>query len=126
VARAKLHYRSDPAAYLERAREVRQRAGRLRGLSGEYRALILKCFETQTLECLDHLRRAWEQTRDATPASELAWLTLVAILRPASHAGTAPWKYVLPRKAKKARKSRWRPSTKWSGWFTRTCRGPTA
>ncbi|HXG09590.1 MAG TPA: hypothetical protein VNK04_07355 [Gemmataceae bacterium] len=102
IARAKLLYRSDPDAYLERAREVKRQAARLRGLGCEYPALIHKCFSPAALECLDHLRRAWQSLHDNTPASELVWLTLVAILRPVSHAGTAPWQYVLPRKAKKA------------------------
>ena len=102
VARAKLLYRSGPDAYRERARAVRRQAGRLRGPGGPYPALIHKCFIPEALQTLDRLRRAWEQLRDDTPASELTWLTLVAILRPVSHAGTAPWQYVLPRKAKKA------------------------
>ncbi len=102
VARAKLLYRRDPHAYLDRAREVRARAGRLEGLGCEYPRLIRECFSPEALEALDHLRRAWEILNDGTPASELAWLTLVSILRPVSHAGTAPWQYVLPRKAKKA------------------------
>ena len=58
--------------------------------------------EGLALEGLDHLRRAWEQRKDESPASGLTWLTLVAILRLASRAGTAPWQYVLPRKTKKA------------------------
>jgi hypothetical protein len=102
VAKAKLQYRSDPKAYLARAREIRALAGHLRGLGCAYPDLIRKCFAPEALEGLDHLRQAWEKHRDETPASELAWLTLVAILRPVSHAGTAPWQYVLPKKAKKA------------------------
>jgi hypothetical protein len=102
MARAKLLYRSDPDAYVKKAREVRGHARHLRGLGCEYPPLIQKCFKAETLEYLDHLRRAWENARDETPASELVWLTLVSILRPVSHAGTAPWQYVLPRKAKKS------------------------
>ncbi len=102
VAKAKLLYRSDPDEYLDRAREVRARANQLNGLGCEYPRLIHKCFSPESLEPLDHLRRAWEMLNDGTPASELVWLTLVSILRPVSHAGTAPWQYVLPRKAKKA------------------------
>jgi hypothetical protein len=101
VARAKLLYRSDPDAYLDRAREVRCHALRLRDLACDYPPLIHKCFSAEALAGLDHLRRAWEATRDDTPASELVWLTLVAILRLVSSAGTAPWQYVLPRKAKR-------------------------
>src|SRR6266852_2859274 len=58
VARAKLLYRSDPDAYLERAREVKRRASRLRDLGCEYPPLIHKCFSAEALEGLDHLRRA--------------------------------------------------------------------
>jgi len=101
VARAKLSYRTDPEAYLRLAREVRRQATRLRGLGCGYPALIHKCFAPEALEHLDHLRRACESASDGSPASELVWLTLVAILRPVSHAGTAPWQYVLPRKSKK-------------------------
>jgi hypothetical protein len=102
VARGKLLYRSDPEAYLQRARDLRRHALRLRGLAHDYPPLIHKCFSAEGLEGLDHLRRAWEASRDDTPASELVWLTIVAILRQVSTAGTAPWQYVLPRKAKKA------------------------
>jgi len=102
VARAKLLYRSDHTAYRAHAREVKRQAARFSGLGCEYPALIHKCFSSETLAALDHLRRAWAQSADGSPASELTWLTLVAILRPVSHAGTAPWQYVLPRKTKKA------------------------
>ncbi len=102
VARAKLFYRSDANAYLKRAREVKQQASRFRELECEYPPLIHKCFDAGTLECLDHFQRAWEKLHDGSPASELVWLTIVAILRMVSHAGTAPWQYVLPRKTKKA------------------------
>jgi hypothetical protein len=40
--------------------------------------------------------------RDDSAASELVWLTLVAILRKVSKAGTAQWQYVLPKKQKRA------------------------
>jgi hypothetical protein len=102
VAKAKLLYRTDRDAYLTRAREIRRQAARLRGLGCKYPTLIQKCFTREALEGLDHLRRAWEILNDQTPAAELTWLTLVAILRAVSHAGTAPWQYVLPRKTKKA------------------------
>jgi hypothetical protein len=102
IARTKLLYRSDADAFRERARDVKRLASKLRGVSDDYPPLIGKCFDAETLEYLDHLRRAWEQLRDDTPASELVWLTLVAILRLVSHVGTAPWQYVLPRKSKRA------------------------
>jgi hypothetical protein len=102
VARAKLLYRTDPEAYVRRAREVKQLAGRLSGQVEGYPGLIRKCFSDASLVELDQLRRAWEKLDDKSPPSELVWLTLLSILRPVSHAGTAPWQYVLPRKTKKA------------------------
>ena len=63
VARAKLHYRSDPDAYLSLARKVKSQAARMRGLGAEYPPLILKCFASEVLEGLDHLRRSWEVLR---------------------------------------------------------------
>jgi hypothetical protein len=102
VAKAKLMYRTDTEAYLQRAKAVRQRAGQIQGEVEGYPTLIRKCFRDEALAQLDQLRRAWAESDDNSPASELVWLTLVAILRVVSHAGTAPWQYVLPRKTKKA------------------------
>jgi hypothetical protein len=67
-----------------------------------YPSLIRKCYGDTALEQLDALRQGYELVRDESPASELAWLTLVAILRKVSTAGTATWQYVLPRKQKRA------------------------
>lgn len=102
IARAKLLYHDDPDAFLQRARDVKRMAQRLTGRVEEYPLLIRRCFTDEALGCLDQLRRAWEKTNDQSAAAQLVWLTLVAILRPVSHAGTAPWQYVLPRKTKRA------------------------
>jgi hypothetical protein len=102
IARAKLLYRSDPQAFLQRAAQVKRLAQTLTASVDDYPALIRKCFTDETLACLDQLRRAWQKTDDQSPASQLVWLAIVAILRPVSHAGTAPWQYVLPRKTKRA------------------------
>jgi hypothetical protein len=101
VAKAKLAYKTDPASYIRRSKEVFRLAGGLRGQVEGYPPLIRKCFNDQVLEYLDRLRIAWTDTADGSPESELVWLTLVAMLRLVSHAGTAPWQYVLPRKTKK-------------------------
>ncbi len=55
-----------------------------------------------TLKQLDALRQAYEKVRDDSPESELAWFTLIAILRKVSTAGTAQWQYILPRKLKRS------------------------
>jgi hypothetical protein len=102
VAKAKLQWRSDPAAYRAKVTEIRRLADSLGPCTDEYPALIHKCYDQETLAELDVLRQAYEIANDASAASELAWLTIVAILRKTSHAGTAQWQYVLPRKQKRA------------------------
>ena len=101
VARAKLLYRTNPDAYLEHIREVTSCAENLQSCIDNYPKLIRECFKNQSLESLDKLRQACEKLADGSPQSQLVWLTLVAILRPVSHVGTAPWQYVLPGKNKK-------------------------
>jgi hypothetical protein len=101
VAQAKLARRSDPVAYWRLASQVVSDARRLDAQNLEsYPALIHKCYSKESLEGLDRLRRAMETTQDGTPAAELVWLTLASILRKCSHANTAQWQYVLPKKPK--------------------------
>lgn len=102
IARAKLLYRSDPEAFLEWAAKVKRLANTVTADTKDYPSLIRKCFADDALSYLDQLRRAWEKSDDGSAASQLVWLALVAILRPVSHAGTAPWQYVLPRKTKRS------------------------
>lgn len=100
IARAKLHWRTDPDAYKKQAQSVRDVAMRLDEGADDYPELVQKCYDRATLKALDSLRRAHEQSSDGSAASELTWLTLVSILRKTSTAGTAQWQYVLPRKQK--------------------------
>jgi DNA modification methylase len=102
LARAKLLYRTDPAQYGKHIAAMKERAARLQGETESYPRLIQTCFDRPALTELDRLRQAWELLNDGSAASQLAWLTLVSILRLVSHAGTAPWQYVLPRKQKKS------------------------
>jgi hypothetical protein len=67
-----------------------------------YPKLIRSCYSDEVLGELDCLRAATEATDDGSAASQLAWLTLVGVLRRCSHAGTAQWQYVLPKKTKKS------------------------
>jgi hypothetical protein len=100
VARAKLSWLTDAKQFLERAAAVRRHAMRVRANLDGYPTLIRACYDDETLKRLDALRRAYELQRDDSPTSELVWLALVACLRRASHAGTAQWQYVLPKKSK--------------------------
>lgn len=102
VARGKLFYDIDILKYTKRCAAIERAAGRTPADISHYPSLIRKCFRDEVLVELDKLRRAWLALADETPESELAWLTLVSVLRSVSHVGTAPWQYVLPRKAKRA------------------------
>jgi hypothetical protein len=101
IARAKLAWRSDPDAYHRKIHELRKTADGLAPRLEGYPPLVYKCYDEKTLAELDVLRQACEHVQDDSPASELAWLTLVSILRRTSKAGTAQWQYVLPRKQKR-------------------------
>lgn len=100
IARAKLAWRSSPDEYRAKIERIQRVARDLVPAPLQYPPLIHKCYDEASLESLDRLRRALELVEDETPACELAWLTLVAILRKCSQAGTAPWQYVLPKKKK--------------------------
>jgi hypothetical protein len=101
VARAKLCWRSDVVLFQQRVEQVVQLAKSIVPELSEYPSLIGECYDTESLMDLDRLRRAVATTEDGTPAWQLVWLVLAAIIRPTSKAGTAQWQYVLPKKSKK-------------------------
>ena len=100
IAQAKLAYRSPPDDYLRQAQSVLASARRHPSSPGSYNALIRRCYTDEALEQLDGLRRVIEHTDDGSDAARLIWLTLVSILRPTSHVGTANWQYLLPNRRK--------------------------
>jgi hypothetical protein len=100
VAQAKLHWRSDLRAFEEQANGVLSAALSLEGEATSYPDLITRCYPPTVLARLDALRRSLVENEDGSPASELCWLALVAILRQCSPVGTAQWQYVLPKKTK--------------------------
>jgi hypothetical protein len=102
IARAKLSWRSEPEQYLRQIEKLKHAAREIKPDLDNYPSLIRKCYTDETLGQLDVLRQAYEKIRDDSPASELVWLTLVAILRKVSTAGTAQWQYILPKKQKRA------------------------
>lgn len=102
IAQAKLLYRTDANAYLEHIRHIIKTADTSQRSVDNYPPLIRQCFSDSSLECLDKLQNAWKKLADNSPQSELAWLTLVTVLRHVSHVGTAPWQYILPNKTKKS------------------------
>jgi hypothetical protein len=101
MARAKLRYRTDPQLYLRMIERITRTARSIKPDLDGYPSLIRRCYSDASLQVLDALRRGYEQLRDDSPASELAWLTLLSILRKVSSAGTAQWQYILPKKQKR-------------------------
>lgn len=100
VARAKLAYRSPPDEYLARANLVLANAKHIAPTVECYAPLIRKCYTDEALEQLDSLRHAMEMAHDDSESARLVWLTLVSILRPTSHVGTANCQYLLPDRRK--------------------------
>ncbi len=102
VAKAKLGHHVDPAEYLRLTRSLADAARAHTGSTERYASLIRRCYSAPVLTELDQLRKAVEACKAPGPLLDLAWLTLVAILRSVSHVGTAPWQYLLPNRRKRA------------------------
>ncbi len=102
IAGAKLCWQSDADEFRALAKKVAEYAARITTAWDDYPKLIHACFDPSTLVSLDHLRKAVIKFDDGRPAARLVWLTLAAILRKCSHAGTAQWQYILPKKSKSA------------------------
>lgn len=102
LARAKLARRSEPESFREMVKAIKASASRRKPELSKYPKLIRACYTDESLGELDCLREAVGAADDGSGASQLAWLTLMGILRRCSHAGTAQWQYVLPKKSKKA------------------------
>ena len=64
--------------------------------------LLRRCYTEEALAELRALQTALVNEIDTLDLSvwTLLWLGLLSILRPASHAGTAQWQYIQPRKSK--------------------------
>lgn len=104
IAKAKLKWDTDISAFQNCVAQVGEAAhGLIPDLEidiAELPSLLRKSYTEDALVKLFALRKSWEQLADASPASELTWLAITAILRSCSHVGTAPWQYVLPNKRK--------------------------
>lgn len=100
IAQAKLPWYTDRQRFFDMAQVILKAAQSRSGPVPTYPRLIPKCYTQDAIRDLHNLRCAWEDLHDDNPASKLAWLAIVSILRICSFAGTAPWQYVLPRKAK--------------------------
>lgn len=105
LAEAKLAWRSDSESFRSHVRRIKSAASSVAVDLDVYPKLIRECFDDETLADLDRLRQAVVELDDNSPSAKLAWLALTGILRKCSHAGTAQWQYVLPKKSKSAPQS---------------------
>lgn len=100
IAQAKLLWYADRKQFFDMAQYILKTAQSCQEPIPTYPTLIQGCYTEDAIRDLHNLHWAWESVNSHDPASELAWLAIVSILRTCSYAGTAPWQYVLPRKAK--------------------------
>ncbi len=105
MAEAKLAWRSHPEVFRSLTKRIQIAASSVSVDLRIYPKLIRECFDDETLSSLDRLRQAVAELDDDSPSAKLAWLALTGILRKCSHAGTAQWQYVLPKKSKSAPQS---------------------
>ncbi|MBI5155325.1 site-specific DNA-methyltransferase [Candidatus Poribacteria bacterium] len=102
LADAKLARRAASETFCQKVSDVIGTAKSAEAEISRYPALIRRCFSDEVLADLDKLRAAVALADDGSAASRLVWLALVGILRRCSHAGTAQWQYVLPKRTKKS------------------------
>jgi hypothetical protein len=105
MAEAKLAWRSDPESFRSLTKRIKVTASSMAVDLAPYPKLIRECYDHETLSGLDRLRQAVAALDDDSSSAKLAWLALTGILRKCSHAGTAQWQYILPKKSKSAPQS---------------------
>ena len=103
IARSKLCWPASIQEFQASSREVITRARESLADAPSFEcepALLQKCYSAGNLGSLRTLQSAVEQSHASANVRALLWLALMAVLRPASHVGTAQWQYVLPNKSK--------------------------
>lgn len=101
ICQTKLGWVTNVEQFVDLAEKVHQQSKRISINNIEHPSLLQRSFESESLRHLDKMKAAWVNCADQSPASELVWLAITAILRPCSSAGTAQWQYILPNKTKK-------------------------
>lgn len=101
ICKAKLCWATPVEQFADLAKRITRDAIRQEKTHPEYPSLIQRSFDAEPLAYLDALKSTWNLNNDRSPASELIWLAITAILRPCSKSGTAQWQYILPNKTKK-------------------------
>ncbi|HLO13640.1 MAG TPA: DNA methyltransferase [Anaerolineales bacterium] len=101
ICKAKLYWVTPVEKFAEFAKRISHDTRHLEKKKVEYPTLIQRSFDLEPLTYLEALKSAWHLNNDQSPASELIWLAITAILRSCSKSGTAQWQYILPNKTKK-------------------------
>ncbi len=101
ICKAKLYWATPVEQFAELAKRISHDAHHQEKKNLEYPILIQRSFDAEPLAYLDALKSAWRLNNNQSPASELVWLAITAILRSCSKSGTAQWQYILPNKTKK-------------------------
>ncbi len=99
IGRAKLDWVGDPVPFERVAARLAEAppAGTTTGAPD----LLRRMYTADSLAALMGMRAAADELLDLeSAAGRLAWLALLAILRPCATGGTAPWQYVLPKRSK--------------------------
>ena len=100
IAKIKLLWGSDIDLFYNFSQSVIKKAKHIKADIESYPELIQKCFSKESLFKLDQLKKAYMSLEDGGNPSRLVWLAITSLLRECSHAGTAPWQYILPKKRK--------------------------
>lgn len=101
ICRTKLLWGTSIEKFSSLTNKILRNANQIDGDTSNYPSLIQRSYDEASLLLLDSLKKAWCEQADGSPESELAWLSLTAVLRSTSTAGTAQWQYILPNKTKK-------------------------
>jgi hypothetical protein len=101
IAHAKLLWREvEPGVFLDAIATLLAQAARIDAAPETDSELLQKCYSPEPLAKLFALKTAFLERDTGSALDQLLWLTLTAVLRACSHAGTAQWQYVLPNKTK--------------------------
>lgn len=109
IAESKLSWNFDRSRFADLAKQLVQMAVELESDDIQDRTsdrLLGKMYSKDSLSTLERLRLAFTRLHPAPKGNEerILWLGITSILRPCSHAGTAQWQYVLPKKSKNGAK----------------------
>ncbi|MBC6365785.1 DNA modification methylase [Algoriphagus sp. AK58] len=100
IAKTKLQWNYNIKEFKDAALELLKVAEGLEIKEKKYPKLIEKCYPLETIEKLESLKFAWNQSKDNEEIKNFTWFIITSILRTTSPVGTAQWQYIQPNKSK--------------------------